>query len=324
MAGFRRRIVLGGIAGMPLGAPAVAQQPAWPSRPIRIIVPFGLGGAADVAARYVAEPLSQALGVPVVIENRPGAGGTIGTDLAAKAPADGHTLVALGNTAAVNETLQPQRGYVLMRDLTVVAPINIANNVLVVHPSVPAQNLAEFLALLKREPGKWNYAHSGPGTPYHLAGEMLKTMAGVDMVAVSFRGSNEARTAVISGQVPIMFDGIPTMIPQIQAGRVRGIATTALQRDRALPDLPAVAEAVPGFQYPIWIGLMTAAATPRPVVERLHAEITRIMSSEAGQAAMRRMGAEPMVMTRAEFDAYLRNDVTTLAELVRKANIRAE
>ncbi|MCU0887699.1 MAG: tripartite tricarboxylate transporter substrate binding protein [Rubritepida sp.] len=303
---------------------ARAQPAGWPSRPIRIIVPFGLGGAADVAARYVAEPLSQALGVPVVIENRPGAGGTIGTDLAAKAAPDGHTLVALGNTAAVNETLQPQRGYVLMRDLTVVAPINIANNVLVVHPSVPAANLGEFLALLRREPGRWNYAHSGPGTPYHLAGEMLKTMAGVDMVAVSFRGSNEARTAVISGQVPIMFDGIPTMIPQIQAGRVRGIATTALTRDRALPELPAVAEAVPGFQYPIWIGLMTAAATPRPIVERLHAEITRIMSSEAGTSAMRRMGAEPMVMTLAEFDAYLRNDVTTLADLVRRANLRAE
>lgn len=314
-------------AGSLLALPSLAaraQPAAWPSRPIRIIVPFGLGGAADVAARYVAEPLSQALGVPVVIENRPGAGGTIGTDLAAKAPPDGHTLVALGNTAAVNETLQPQRGYVLMRDLTVVAPINIANNVLVVHPSVPAANLGEFLALLRREPGRWNYAHSGPGTPYHLAGEMLKTMAGVDMVAVSFRGSNEARTAVISGQVPIMFDGIPTMIPQIQAGRVRGIATTALTRDRALPELPAVAEAVPGFQYPIWIGLMTAAATPRPVVERLHAEITRIMSSEAGTAAMRRMGAEPMVMTLAEFDAYLRNDVTTLADLVRRANLRVE
>ncbi len=318
-----RRILLGGFAALPLAAPALA-QPAWPSRPIRIIVPFGLGGAADVAARWVAEPLSQALGVPVVIENRPGAGGTIGTDQAAKAPPDGYTLVALGNTAAVNETLQPQRGYVLMRDLTVVAPINIANNVLVVHPSVPAQNLAEFLALLKREPGKWNYAHSGPGTPYHLAGEMLKTMAGVDMVAISFRGSNEARTAVISGQVPIMFDGIPTMIPQIREGRVRGIATTALQRDAALPDLPAVAEQVPGFQYPIWIGLMTAAATPRPIVERLHAEISRIMASDAGQQAMRRMGAAPMVMTLAEYDAYLRNDITTLAALVRKANLRAE
>lgn len=325
VASTRRAMLLGvPAAAAALTAPALAQSPPWPSRPVRIIVPFGLGGAADVAARWVAEPLSQALGVPVVIENRPGAGGTIGTDLAAKAPPDGYTLVALGNTAAVNETLQPQRGYVLMRDLTVVAPINIANNVLVVHPSVPAQDLAGFLALLKREPGRWNYAHSGPGTPYHLAGEMLKTMAGVDMVAVGFRGSNEARTAVVSGQVPIMFDGVPTMIPQIREGRVRGIATTALRRDPALPDLPAVAEAVPGFQYPIWIGLMTAAATPRPIVERLHAEITRIMTSEAGQQAMRRMGAEPMVMTLGEFDAYLRNDVTTLAELVRRANLRAE
>jgi tripartite-type tricarboxylate transporter receptor subunit TctC len=326
MAGRRRLLLAAGLGAATAGlaAPAGRAQASWPSRPIRIIVPFGLGGAADVAARHVAEPLSQALGVPVVVENRPGAGGTIGTDLAAKSPPDGHTLVALGNTAAVNETLQPNRGYVLMRDLTAVAPINIANNVLAVHPSVPATGLAEFLALLKREPGRWNYAHSGPGTPYHLAGEMLKAMAGVDMVAVSFRGSNEARTAIVSGQVPIMFDGIPSMAPQIAAGRVRGLATTGARRDAFLPDLPAVAELVPGFEYPIWIGLMMPAAAPRPIVERLHAEVTRIMASPEGRQAMRRMGADSMVMTLAEYDAYLRRDVETLAGLVRSAGIRAE
>ncbi len=318
---LHRRATLGLLAALPL--PALAQTP-WPSRPIRIIVPFGLGGAADVAARFIAEPLSQARGVPVVIENKPGAGGVIGTDIAAKSAPDGTTLVALGNTAAVHETLQPSRGYVLMRDLTVVAPISTANNVLVVHPSVPAATLPEFLALLKREPGLWNYAHSGPGTPYHLAGEMLKLMAGVDMVGVAFRGSNEARTAVIGGQVPIMFDGIPTMTPQIEAGRVRALATTALQRDPALPDLPAVAETLPGFAYPVWIGLMMPAATPRPIVQRLHAEITRIMASETGQAAMRRMGAQPLVMTMPGYESYLRQEIESLAILVRRANLRAE
>ena len=318
---FRRRAALGALAAWPL--PALAQAP-WPSRAIRIIVPFGLGGAADVAARFVAEPLSAALGVPVVIDNKPGAGGVIGTDIAAKSAPDGNTLVALGNTAAVHETLQPSRGYVLMRDLTVVAPISTANNVLVVHPTVPANTLAEFIALLQREPGRWNYAHSGPGTPYHLAGEMLKAMAGVDMVGVAFRGSNEARTAVIGGQVPIMFDGIPTMAAQIEAGRVRALATTALQRNSALPDLPTVAELVPGFAYPVWIGLMMPAATPRPIVERLHAEITRIMTSETGQAAMKRMGAQPLVMTIPEYDAHLRREIESLAVVVRKANLRAE
>jgi len=317
---MRRRILLAALA-----VPAVARaQAAWPSRPIRIIVPFGLGGAADVASRFVAEPLGQALGVPVVIENRPGAGGTIGTDLVAKSPPDGYTLVALGNTAMVNETLQPQRGFVLLRDLTAVAPINSANNVLVVHPSVPAENLGEFLALVRREPGKWNYAHSGPGTPYHMAGEMLKQMAGLDMVAVSFRGSNEARTAVISGQVPIMFDGIPTMREQVAAGRVRALGTTALQRDPALPQVPAVAELVPGFEYPIWIGLMMPGATPRPIVERLHGEISRILGSEAGQAAMRRMGAAPLVMSLTEYDGFLQRDLAQSTELVKRANIRAE
>ena len=307
-----------------LAAPAVQAQPAWPARPLRIVVPFGLGGAADVAARFIAEPLSQALGVAVVIDNKPGAGGTIGTDMVAKAAPDGYTLVALGNTAAANETLQPQRGYVLLRDLTAVAPISIANNVLAVHPAVPATTLPEFIALLKREPGKWNYAHSGPGTPYHLAGEMLKTMAGVDMVAVSFRGSNEARTALIAGQVPIMFDGIPSMAPQISGGRVRGLATTGTQRDGFLPDLPTVAETVPGFEYPIWIGLMMPAATPRAIVQRLHAEISKVMESPTGRESMRRMGASPMVMTLAEYEAYLRRDVETLGKLVRDAGIKAE
>ncbi len=319
--GIARRPLLAAL----LAAPAVhAQQAPWPSRPIRIVVPFGLGGAADVAARFVAEPLSQALGVPVIIDNKPGAGGRIGTDQAAKAAPDGYTLVALGNTAAANETLQPQRGYVLLRDLTGVAPINIANNVLALHPSVPATTLPEFIALLKREPGKWNYAHSGPGTPYHLAGEMLKHMAGLDMVAVSFRGSNEARTALISGQVPIMFDGIPSMAPQIAAGRVRGLATTGARRDSFLPDLPTVADTVPGFEYPIWIGLMMPAATPRPIVQRLHDVVTAAMASDAGRSAMRRMGAESMVMTLAEYDALLARDVETLGKLVREAGITAE
>ncbi len=320
----RRALILAGTSI--LAAPALHAQgnAAWPNRPIRIIVPFGLGGAADVAARFVAEPLSAALGVPVIIENRPGAGGSIGTGMVAKAPGDGYLLVALGNTAAVNETLQPGRGFVLMRDLTPVAPINIADNVLAVHPSVPAQTLPELLDLLRREPGKWNYAHSGPGTPYHLAGEMLKAMAKVDMVAVSFRGSNEARTAVISGQVPIMFDGIPSMAPQIAAGTVRGIATTGRARDAMLANLPTVAETIPGFEYPIWIGLMMPATTPRPIVERLHAEITKIMQSDAGRNGMQRMGARPMVMSLTEYEAYLRNDVDTLGKLVRDAGIKAE
>ena len=315
-----RRLLLAGLA-----APAALRaQPAWPGRAIRIIVPFGLGGAADVAARFVAEPLSQALRVPVVVENRPGAGGTIGTDVAAKAAPDGTTLVALGNTASANEVLIPHRGYVLLRDLTGVAPISIANNALAVHPSVPAETLPEFLALLRREPGRWNYAHSGTGTPYHLAGEMLKSMAGVEMVAVSFRGSNEARAALLGGQVPVMFDGIPTIAPQVAAGRVRGLATTGAARDPALPDLPAMAEVVPGFEYPIWIGLMMPAATPRPIVERLHAEVTAIVDAPAGRAAMQRMGAQPLVMSLPEYDAYLRRDGEALASLLRSADIRPD
>jgi len=323
---MRRRAFVGcaTLAQPWLRSGSVRAQAAWPSRPLRIVVPFGAGGASDVAVRYLTEPLSAALGVPVVVENRTGAGGSIGTAEAIRAAPDGHTLVSLGNTTAANEHLQPGRGFVLMRDLTAVAPVNVANNVLAVHPSVPAQDLPELLAVLKREPGRWNYAHSGIGTPYHLAAEMLKAMGGVDAVAISFRGSNEARVAVISGQVPIMFDSVPTMAPQIASGQVRGLATTGAERDPMLPDLPTVAETLPGFSYPIWIGLMAPAATPRPVVERLHAEITAIMSAPAAREAMRRMGAASLVMTLPEYDAFLRREVTSMGELIRRAGVRPE
>jgi tripartite-type tricarboxylate transporter receptor subunit TctC len=323
---MRRRESLALPILLALPALARAQAPGsapWPSRPIRIIVPFGLGGSADVAARALAEPLSQALGQPVVIENRPGAGAVIGTEAAAKSAPDGQTLLLMSNTHTANETLLPQRPYVLMRDLMPVAAINIAVHVLAVHPSLGVRSVAELIAKARAAPGRIDYASSGPGTPYHIAGEVFRAMAGIDINHIPFRGSNEARTALISGQVPMMFDAIPTMREQISGGRVIGLATTGLRRSPLLPELPVVADTLPGYEASIWLGLMAPRGTPGPVVERLHAEIGRILEAPRTQDAMARGGAYPMVMSIADFDAFLRRDIERQGEWIRMANIQA-
>jgi tripartite-type tricarboxylate transporter receptor subunit TctC len=284
-------------------------------------VPFGLGGSADVAARFLAEPLQAALGQPFVVENRPGAGAVIGTDHVAKSAPDGHTLLLMSNTHTANETLLPNRPYRLMTDLAPVAAINIAHHLLAVHPSIPAQNVPELVALLRANPGKYDYASSGPGTPYHVAGEVFLAMAGVTATHVPFRSSNEARTALLGGQVPIMFDAIPTMREQAIAGRVRGLATTGPQRSPLMPELPTVAEAVPGYEASIWLGIMAPAATPLPIRERLNAEVNRILGLPATREAQARLGAQPMPMSIAGFDAWLRADIPRQAEFIRMARM---
>ena len=305
-----------------LATPALA-QPSWPQRPVRIIVPFGTGGSADVAARFLAEPLAAALGQPFVVENRPGAGATIGTEQAAKSAADGHTLLLMSNAHTANETLLPNRPYALLRDFAPVAALTVAYHVLVVNPALEARSVAELVALLKASPGRYDYASSGPGTPYHIAGEVFRAMAGVQMQHIPFRGSNEARTAVIANQVPIMFDAIPTMREQIAAGPVRGLATTGPQRNPLLPELPAVAETLPGYEASIWLGLMAPAGTPRPVPERLNAEVNRILALPATRERQAAAGAQPTPMGIEEFGAFVARDVERQRDWIRMAGITA-
>ena len=311
-------LALPGIARAQTGAGA-----AWPSPPLRIVVPFGLGGSADVAARLLEEPLSAALGQPVVVENRPGGGATIGTDAVARSAPDGHTLLMMSNTHTANETLLPQRPYVLLRDLAPVAGVNVAHHVLALHPSLGLRTVPALIAWAKANPGKLDYASSGPGTPYHIAGEVFRAMAGIEINHVPFRGSNEARTALISGHVPMMFDAIPTMREQILAGRVVGLATTGPERSPLMPDLPTVAETLPGYEANIWLGIMAPAGTPAGVVERLNVEINRLLALPATREAMARGGAQPMPMTVAEFDAFLRRDIERQREWIRMARIQA-
>jgi tripartite-type tricarboxylate transporter receptor subunit TctC len=319
------RRAFGLLAAGGLAAPAIAQEAAWPSRAVRIIVPFGAGGSADLAARNVAEALTQELGHAFVVENRPGAGATIGTDAAARSAPDGYTLLMMSNTHTANETLLPNRPYVLMRDLAAAAAVNVAHHVLAVHPSLGVNSVAELIAKAKAAPGKIDYASSGPGTPYHIAGEVFRAMAGIEIQHVPFRSSGEARTALISGTVPMMFDAIPTMQPHIAGGRARALATTGPQRDPLMPDLPTVAESgLPGYEASIWLGLMVPAQTPRPIVDRLNTVTNAWLSRPQTKDAMANQGAQPMPMSVAEFDAFLRKDVETQRDYVRMARITVE
>src|SRR4030088_1844312 len=261
-----RRFALA-LAATLLAAPCLAQD--YPTRPVRIIVPFGAGGPADVAARLVGNILQEKFGQPFVVENRTGAGGVIGTVEAAKAVPDGYTLLMMSNTQTANESMIPQRKYELMRDLVPIAPVNYSDLVIVVHPQVAAKALAEFIALAKSQPGKRNSASSGQGTPYHMAGELFKTGAGIDVVHVPYRNSGEARSGVIGGQVQMMIDAVPAMAPNVIENQVRALATTGKARSTVLPNVPTVIETgIAGYESTIWLGLMAPAGGPEPVMRR--------------------------------------------------------
>src|SRR5450631_1510531 len=291
----------------------------YPTRPIKVIVPFGAGGPADVTARLLGNVLQESFGQPFVVENRTGAGGVIGTLEAAKSPPDGYTLLMMSNTQTANESLVPQRKYELMRDLMPIAPVNYSDLVIVVHPSVPAKTLAEFIALAKSQPGKLNYASSGQGTPYHMAGELFKTMAGIDVVHVPYRNSGEARGGVIGGQVQMMIDAVTTMAPNVTAGQVRALATTGKARSSVLPDVPTVTEAgVAGYEATIWLGLMAPAGTPKPLIDKLNAAVNAAIKRPDIVKLWTEQGAVPMSMTAEEFDKYLRGDIVKWAEVVKK------
>jgi tripartite-type tricarboxylate transporter receptor subunit TctC len=302
-----------------LGSPSRAQD--YPARPVRIIVPFGAGGPADVAARLVGNILQEKFGQPFVVENRTGAGGVIGTLEVAKSQPDGYTLLMMSNTQTANESLmsQAQRKYDLMRDLVPIVPVNYSDLVIVVHPSVPAKTLAEFIALAKSEPGKLNYASSGTGTPYHMAGELFKAMAGIDVVHVPYRNSGEARSGVIGGQVQMMIDAVPAMAPNVTAGQVRALATTGKSRSSVLQSVPTANEAgVPGYEATIWLGLMAPTGTPKPIVDKLNAAVNEVVKRPDIVKLWAEQGAVAMSMSPEEFDKFLRGDIVKWADVVKK------
>ncbi|HEV7266439.1 MAG TPA: tripartite tricarboxylate transporter substrate binding protein [Falsiroseomonas sp.] len=319
---FTRRS-LAALAGSALAAPRLASaQAAWPNRPVRIVIPFAASGGADTFTRLLTEPLGEAFGQPFVVENRPGGGGVIGTDAVVRSAPDGHTLMMLTVTHTANETLLPNRPYVLMRDLVPVACLNRTYQVLVVNSEVPARSVADLVAMAKSRPGAMDYASSGPGTPYHIDFEVFRHAAGIQVQHVPFRLSGDARNAVAGGTVPMMFDGIATMMPLIQSGRVRALGTTGLVRSSLMPDTPTIAETLPGFQQVGFNGVMAPAGTPREVVEKLNAAVNRILATASIQAAFARLGAEIAPMTVADYDTLLREDIERRREWIRLAGIQ--
>ncbi|HZM46978.1 MAG TPA: tripartite tricarboxylate transporter substrate binding protein [Burkholderiales bacterium] len=312
------------IAALALVALPVAAQ-TWPAKPVRIIVPFGTGGPADIFARILGQHLQGALGQPFVVEARPGAGSIIGTEIAAKSAPDGYTLLMMSNTHTVNESLVPKKPFVLMKDFVPVAPVNFSDLLLVVHPSVPARSVKELVALAKKAKGGMNYASSGTGTPYHMAGELFKTLAGVDIVHVPHKTSGEARTSVMSGQTEMMLDAITTMAPVARAGRVRALGSSGRERSSVMPDVPTIAEAgVQGYETTIWLGLMAPAGTPQPVLERLNAEITKVVNRPDVRENWAKQGATPLTMTIPQFEKYLNADIAKWAKVVKLSGARTD
>jgi tripartite-type tricarboxylate transporter receptor subunit TctC len=303
----------------------VAFADDYPSRPVRIVVPFAAGGPADVYARFLAQHLQASMGQPFVIENRPGGGSVVGTEVVAKSAPDGYTLLLMSNTHTVNESLMPNKPFALMRDFTPVAPINYSDLVLVVNPAVKARTLQELIALAKSEPGKLNYASSGPGTPYHMAGELFKSMAGLDIVHEPYKESSAARTGVLGGQVEMMFDAVTVMNEHVKAGGVRALATSGNVRSSVMPGVPTVAEAgVPGYEAVIWLGLIAPAKTPPGIVKRLNAEITKIVSRPETQAEWAKQGATPMTMSPDAFGKFLADDIVKWAHIVKVSGARVD
>jgi len=316
------RLVLG-FALVVLAACAIAQD--YPARPVKIVVPFAAGGPADVYARFLAQRLQDAMGQPFVIENRPGGGSVVGTEIVAKSAPDGYTLLLMSNTHTVNESLMPNKPFQLMRDFAPVAPINYSDLVLVVNPAVPAKTLPELIALAKAQPGKLNYASSGPGTPYHMAGELFKAMAGLDIVHVPYKESSGARTGVLGGQVEMMFDAVTVMNEHVKAGKVRALATSGKARSSVMPDVPTLAEAgVPGYEAVIWLGLIAPHNTPAPIVNRLNAEITKIVARPDVQTDWAKQGAVAMVMTPDAFERFLADDIVKWERIVKLSGARAD
>jgi tripartite-type tricarboxylate transporter receptor subunit TctC len=303
--------------------PLDAVADTYPSRPVKIIVPFGAGGPTDLFTRAIAEELTKALKQPFVMENRPGAGTTIGTEAAAKAAPDGYTLLMVSGTQTVNETLYGHKPYHLMTDLVPVAPLIESDLVLVVHPSVPAKNLSDLVAFAKANPGRLNFGSSGPGSNYHMAAELLKNLTGIDIVHVPYRGSTGMRTDILSGEIQMLFDSVPTMAPMINSGMVRPLGTSGAERSPILPDVPTIAEAgVPGFQATLWVGFMAPAGTPQEVVDLLNREITAIVSRPDIKATWAKQGATAMAMTQPQFAAFMQTQIAKWAKVIADNHIR--
>jgi tripartite-type tricarboxylate transporter receptor subunit TctC len=302
-----------------------AQSQPYPNKPIKIISPFATGGIADTFSRVVGQGLSESLGQPVVVENKTGGGGNIGADFVAKAPADGYTLV-MGNIGshAVNPYLIKNMPYDPLKDFEPVAYVLDAEGLLVVNPAIPVKNVNELIAYVKARPGQVSYGSGGMGTTSHLAGELFKSLAKVDMTHIPYKGNAPAITDLIGGQTQIMFATMPTVLPYVKADKLRALAVIGSSRASSLPDVPTVAETLPGFDVSNWIGIFAPAGTPKPIISKLNAEIIKIMQQPAVQKRLETEGAKFKPMTPEAFGAFQKNEALKWSKTIKDAGIKPE
>jgi tripartite-type tricarboxylate transporter receptor subunit TctC len=301
-----------------------ASTQAFPARPVHIVVGYPPGGVGDIVARLMGQWLSERLGQPFVIENRPGAGSNIATEAVVRAPADGYTLLLVNPANAISATLYDNLNYNFMRDIAPVAGIVRVPNVMVVNPSVPAKTVDEFIAYAKANPGKLNYASAGNGTTVHLAGELFNMMAGVAMVHVPYRGSAPALTDMLGGQVQVMFDALPSSIEHVRSGKLRALAVTTAARSPALPDIPTLSDFVPGFEAGVWQGIGAPKSTPPLIVEKLNKEINSALSDPRMRARLASLGSTELALSPAEFGTLIAEETEKWARVIRGASIKAQ
>jgi tripartite-type tricarboxylate transporter receptor subunit TctC len=316
--------ILSVLAATLVAGGALAQS-AWPSKPVRMVVPFTAGSVTDIVARTIAESMGKGLGQPVVIENKPGAGGTIGAAQVAKSDPDGHTILVHSSGHALNPALYPSLPYDTVKDLTGVTPLAAVPNVLVVSPTRGWKNVADVIAAAKAKPGQLNYASAGTGSATHMNAEKFKLKAGIDAQHVPFKGTPEALTDVIGGRNDWFFAPMASALPLIKDGRLQALAVSSAQRSPALPEVPTTVEAgVPGSDYTLWVGMIVPAATPAPVVKRLHEEALKALNAPEVKARMASLGADVVTMEPAAFNAYIKAEMETAAQIARTANLKAQ
>jgi tripartite-type tricarboxylate transporter receptor subunit TctC len=301
-----------------------ARAETYPSRPVHWVVSFPAGGANDIVARIIGQYLSEYFGQQFVIENKPGAGGNVGMEAALKSAADGYTIAFVGPNNAISATLYENLPFDFIRDSDPIAGVMRLTNVMEVHPSVPAKSLAGFITYAKANPGKINFAHPGIGTSPHLSGELFKVMTGINIVGVAYRGAAPALTDVLAGRVPVLFDNLPSSIPHIRSGELRPLGVTAAKRVPALPDVPAIAEIVPGYEASVWYGLAAPKGTPPEIIETLSQAVNSALQDPNVQARLTELGGEPMPMKPTEFGKLVQDETEKWRKVIRAANIKTQ
>jgi tripartite-type tricarboxylate transporter receptor subunit TctC len=305
-----------------LAIPGPGQGQAYPTKPIRLVIPFSPGGAADVPGRIIGQHLSKSLGQQVLADNRPGAGGGIGAEVVAKAAPDGYTLLMISNTHVISRSLYKKQSYDLFRDLSPVTQIGAAPNVLVVHPSLPAQNVKQLVALARAKPGAIDYASSGNGSAQHLFAALFTSLAGIQMNHVPYKGSAQATVDLIAGHIQVSVPGINNVIAHVKSGRLRALGVTGTQRSEEMPDVPTIAEAgVPGYEAILWLGIMAPAGTPRDIVARLNSEITRILQQPDVRQGFKGIGTDAVATNPEKFDALIKSENTKWAKVVKETGV---